>query len=186
MNKSRKILVVDDDQIVRIILSETLRQDGFKDVLLAVNGKEGLAMARGHKPDLVVTDIMMPEMDGFRLIQEIRNDPLLARTPIIVMTSREEMKELISMAEVQGFIPKPFNRETMLEAIKKVLAGLEVAEELRQAQAGEKSGAAKSKAVDAKKAEAHSPKKPAAGPVPLHEKIEKILEEGESAQGGVE
>jgi two-component system chemotaxis response regulator CheY len=116
-------------------------------------------MARGNKPDLVVTDIMMPEMDGLRLIQEIRNDPSLAETPIIVMTSREEMKELISMAEVQGFIPKPLNRQTMLEAIKKVLADLETA------------GAVKETPSDKK----GNKKKPAGGVVPLYEKIEEIL-----------
>ncbi len=180
MDKNRKILVVDDDQIVRIILSETLRQDGFKDVLLAVNGKEGLETARKQKPDLVVTDIMMPQMDGFRLIQEIRNDPSLARTPIIVMTSREEMKELISMVEVQGFIHKPFNREFMLEAIKKVLANLETARGLKAVQADQKSGAeTKKKALDIKKSDKGDARN-LPGPVPLHEKIEKILEEGDA------
>lgn len=179
MDKNRKILVVDDDQIVRIILSETLRQDGFKNVLLAVNGKEGLETARKQRPDLVVTDIMMPEMDGFRLIQEIRGDPSLGKTPIIVMTSREEMKELISMAEVQGFIHKPFNREVMLEAIKKVLTNLETAPEEKTAQTDGKSGGeTKKKAAAIKKSDKGGARNPP-GPVPLHERIEKILEEGD-------
>lgn len=179
MEKNHKILVVDDDEIVRIILSETLRQDGFKNVFLAVNGKEGLETARKQRPDLVVTDIMMPQMDGFHLIQEIRDDPSLARTPIIVMTSREEMKELVSMAEVQGFIPKPFNREVMLETIKRVLTNLETAKEGKVAQAGEKSGGEmKKKAADMKKSDKGHARNPS-GPVPLHERIEKILGEGE-------
>lgn len=163
MNKNQKILIVDDDPIVRIILSETLHQEGFKDVLAATNGKEGLETARKEKPDLVVTDIMMPQMDGLHLIQEIHGDPSLAMTPVIVMTSREEMKDLISMVEVQGFIPKPFNRQMMLGAIKKVLADTETAGEVKRTPSDKKG----------------NKKKAAVGAVSPHEKIEKILREGE-------
>jgi CheY-like chemotaxis protein len=121
MEKNPEILIVDDDRIVRMILSETLSQGGFTNILTATNGVEAIAMIKQHKPDLVITDMMMPGMDGFQMIQEIKNDASLKDISVIVLTSREEMKELITMTEVPYFITKPFEKEKVLETVREVL-----------------------------------------------------------------
>lgn len=180
MEKNSKILIVDDDKIVRLILSEALSQDGFANIITATNGVEAIDMIKQHNPDLVITDMMMPEMDGFQLIQEIRNDASLAHILIIVITSREEMEELVAITGVSYFLAKPFEKEQVLETVRRVL---------NEAKPGEAAGAdtslretdrtdkTKYKAADVYKSDIRG-KKASSGPVPLHEKIRKILDEG--------
>lgn len=173
MAKDHKILIVDDDKIVRLILSDTLEVDGFKNIFTAVNGAEGLRLAREHHPALVITDMMMPEMDGFTLVQAMKNDETLMAIPVIVLTSREEMRDLIRMTEVENFIVKPFDRENVLETVRRVLSRDPRGDALKQ------------KSADAEGARAAEPIQPKQkdtskilpGATPLHEKIKKILKE---------
>lgn len=191
MKENPKILIVDDDKIVRLILSETLSQGGFTDLLTATNGVEALALIRQHKPDLVITDMMMPVMDGFQMVQEIRNDASLRDVSVIVLTSREEMKELIAMTEVPYFITKPFEKEEALETVRGVLessisghrapSGRGAIE--RKAMPGDKtecqaggSGGLAQKTGASLPVSGRDKKKPS-DRAPLHEKIRKILED---------
>ncbi|OGX43562.1 MAG: hypothetical protein A3G91_01975 [Omnitrophica WOR_2 bacterium RIFCSPLOWO2_12_FULL_50_9] len=180
MEKNPKILIVDDDKIVRLILSETLSQGGFTNIIAATNGVEALAMIKQHNPDLVITDMMMPEMDGFQLIQEIKNDASFTNIFIIVITSREEMKELVAITGVSCFITKPFNKEKVLETVQRVLnevKPVEAAGADTSVRETDRTDKTKYKAADVYKGDLRG-KKTSSGPVPLHEKIRKILDEG--------
>lgn len=119
----KMVLVVDDSPTMRQMVAFTLTGAGFQ-VVEAGNGKEAVGrIASGAKPDLVVTDLNMPEMDGISLIKEIRKIPALKFTPILMLTteSADDKKKDGQTAGATGWIVKPFNPEQMLKVIQKVL-----------------------------------------------------------------
>lgn len=131
-----RILVVDDDRIVIKIISTTLRKQGFE-IHTAGNGREGLLAAQSKKPDIVITDVMMPEMNGIEFARSLRQDPQFVNTPIIVLTSQSELEDKLSAfnAGADDYLPKPFEAE---ELVARVLVLLRRAEALKIAQ-GDKS-----------------------------------------------
>ncbi len=88
-----KVLIVDDDSLIRQTLAATLRARGL-DVEEAENGKEGLKQALKTAPDLVITDVRMPEMDGVEMAEELRKDPKGRDVPIIILTNDEQAETL--------------------------------------------------------------------------------------------
>lgn len=117
-----QILVVDDDQkIVRLIRSY-LEQAGFE-VLTAFNGETALHMLRHDRPELVVLDLMLPDRDGWDITRIIRADPLLAQTPVIMLTARVEDTDKISGLELgaDDYMTKPFNPHEVVARVKAVL-----------------------------------------------------------------
>lgn len=118
------ILVVDDSRVVRVSVTRIL-DHGFN-VFQANDGQSGLERARRLKPDLVVTDINMPKLDGYGLICALRgdDDDKLSNVPTIVMTGAEEndVRERAYACGANAFIPKPFDSSTLLESVKKHLA----------------------------------------------------------------
>ncbi|MBF0569528.1 MAG: response regulator [Candidatus Omnitrophica bacterium] len=89
MEQPKKILVVDDDPVIQKIASETLRKAGY-DVKIAVDGVQAMAALKADKPDLMVLDIMMPEMNGYDVCEKVKFDPDLKEIPIIVLSSRDQ------------------------------------------------------------------------------------------------
>lgn len=83
------IVVMDDDAGTRMLVTQVLKKDGY-DVMAAENGVKGLALIREHKPQLVVSDVQMPEMNGFQVLEQIRADVEIAATPVILLTSLAE------------------------------------------------------------------------------------------------
>lgn len=121
----KTVLVVDDSPTMRQMVAFTLSNAGFQ-VVEAGNGKEAMGkISGGAKPDLVVTDLNMPEMDGISLIKEIRKNPALKFTPILMLTteSTDDKKKSGQAAGATGWIVKPFNPEQMLKVVQKVLPG---------------------------------------------------------------
>lgn len=122
-NTEPRILVVDDSRVVRISVSRVLDQ-GFH-VLQANDGKVGLERARKVKPDLVVTDIIMPNLDGYGLICALRGDDEteISEVPIIVMTSAEddEVRERAYACGASAFILKPFDAAKLIDTVRQHL-----------------------------------------------------------------
>lgn len=121
----KTVLVVDDSPTMRQMVAFTLSSAGYQ-VVEAGNGKEAVGKVNGGaKPDLVVTDLNMPEMDGITLIKEIRKMPALKFTPILMLTTEasDDKKKAGQAAGATGWIVKPFNPEQMMAVIKKVLPG---------------------------------------------------------------
>ena len=122
---AKTVLVVDDSPTMRQMVAFTLTNAGYQ-VVEAGNGKEAVGKVNGGaKPDLVVTDLNMPEMDGITLIKEIRKVPALKFTPILMLTTEasDDKKKAGQAAGATGWIVKPFNPEQMMAVIKKVLPG---------------------------------------------------------------
>ena len=122
---AKTVLVVDDSPTMRQMVAFTLTNAGYQ-VVEAGNGKEAVGKVNGGaKPDLVVTDLNMPEMDGITLIKEIRKMPALKFTPILMLTTEasDDKKKAGQAAGATGWIVKPFTPEQMMAVIKKVLPG---------------------------------------------------------------
>lgn len=111
------IVVMEDDAATRMLVASVLKKDGY-DVLSADNGADGLALVRAHKPDLVISDIQMPVMDGFAMLQQLRAEPELAATPVILLTSLLERAHMrIGMTSgADDYITKPFRPGELREA----------------------------------------------------------------------
>jgi len=128
----KKILIVDDEPDVVSYLEMLLQDNGYQ-TLTAANGNEALEIVRREKPDLVSLDISMPEASGTRFYKELKQDPELSSTPVIIVTAvtgyggdRYGYEKFISHRRMvpppEGFFPKPIDREEFLAAVNKQLA----------------------------------------------------------------
>lgn len=115
----KKILLVDDETEILEICRDYLKASGY-DVVTAKNGMQGLSYAKKEKPDLIVTDLMMPEMDGIDLTHNIRKE---SAVPIIMLTARvEETDKLIGLEiGADDYITKPFSPRELVARVKVVL-----------------------------------------------------------------
>ncbi|MBQ7161554.1 MAG: response regulator, partial [Clostridia bacterium] len=121
-NGKRMILVVDDEQINREILGFMLSED--YEVIYAENGRIALDIVRENKDtlSLVMTDILMPEMDGFELVQAIKGDDELKRLPIIVLTTEREFEIKSLRMGASDFIKKPYDfPEVVLARVRRII-----------------------------------------------------------------
>lgn len=119
---TKKILAVDDSKTMREMVSFTLKAAGYE-VTEAEDGKDALrVLADGTRFDLIITDLNMPQMDGFDLIDQLRNSPLHKFVPILILTTESDpaKKERGKAAGATGWIVKPFNPDKLVQVVKKV------------------------------------------------------------------
>lgn len=119
------VLVVEDVPDILRLLEETLKFKGYQAVT-AYNGQEALEIIHRHRPALVITDIMMPKLDGFGLVHRLRIDPETRDIPVIFLTATYvalEDKAFALNIGVTRFIEKPVNFDKFLETIKELLSG---------------------------------------------------------------
>lgn len=117
-----KILVVDDDLGTRLSIGDYLELSGYE-VVTANDGKEGLIMVNEHHPDLIVTDIIMPEMNGYELVRQVRQQANFRLLPVILLTARTQTQERILgyQSGCDLYLPKPFELEELAAAINNLL-----------------------------------------------------------------
>lgn len=120
---SMTVLTVDDSRTMREMLRLALSDAGFR-VVQAEDGIHGLEVLAAESPQVIVTDINMPRMDGFGFIEEVRSDARHRAIPILVLTTESdvEKKNRARMAGATGWIVKPFNPDKLVEAIRRVAA----------------------------------------------------------------
>jgi two-component system, chemotaxis family, chemotaxis protein CheY len=119
-----KILVVDDSLTMRKIIVNSLNRLGFKEVVEADNGKKAFeTLSTGGGADLILTDWNMPEMSGLELIQAVRGNDALKKTPVLMITTNSAKEEVIEAlkAGVNNYLVKPFTPETLKEKILAVI-----------------------------------------------------------------
>ncbi len=116
---SKRILVVEDQEDNRRIVRDLLTKAGYE-MLEAVNGEEGVAMAQTHRPDLILMDIQLPGLDGYEATRRIKADPALRQIPIIAVTSYalsgDDAKALA--AGCDAYVTKPFSPRVLLAKVR--------------------------------------------------------------------
>ncbi len=120
---TKTVLTVDDSRTMREMLRLALADEGYR-VVQAEDGVHGLEVLAAENPDVIVTDINMPRMDGFGFIEEVRGDAKYRGVPILVLTTESdaEKKTRARQAGATGWIVKPFNPAKLVDAIRRVAA----------------------------------------------------------------
>jgi PAS domain S-box-containing protein len=121
------ILIVEDSATQRANLQFLLEEAGFT-VIAAVDGKAGLAAAQAHEIAVVVSDVVMPEMDGYGLCRALRNDPALRHLPVILLTSLTDPRDVVKGLEsgANNFLCKPYDPRVLVSRVQNVLANQEI------------------------------------------------------------
>jgi DNA-binding response OmpR family regulator len=121
--QAKRVVCIEDEpemiDLVRLILG----RKGFE-VIGANGGVEGLDAVRREKPDLVLLDLMMPDMDGWEVYQQIKADPMLREIPVVVVTAKAQSIDKVlglHIAKVDDYITKPFGPQELLESVAKIL-----------------------------------------------------------------
>lgn len=114
------VLIVDDEPYIRQLLCEIAQDVGYT-ALSASNGQAALELARTHRPSLIISDVMMPGLDGYGLVTALRTDPALAHTTVFLMSAAFSVKQRAE-TDVDGLIRKPFD----LVQIEQLLRSLKV------------------------------------------------------------
>ena len=115
-----KILVVDDEVILVDLIKIRLEAKGYA-VMTANDGLEGLSKARQGRPDLIILDIGMAQMDGYTMLKEVRKSPKIKDTPVIMLTASGKMRDLFEVEGISDYIVKPFDTEDFLARVENVL-----------------------------------------------------------------
>ena len=123
----KKILVVDDEQDLLDFVKLRLEANNY-DVVTAIGGEEALVVFKKEKPDLVLLDILMPGLDGFKVCQTLRKDPLTKNIPVIMLTAKDRLDDIKQAKQIgaNGYIIKPFDAATLLFDIKEQLDKVKV------------------------------------------------------------
>jgi two-component system alkaline phosphatase synthesis response regulator PhoP len=125
---ARKILVVDDEAVLVETMAYNLEQAGYQ-VITVADGASALEAARRIKPDLIILDIMLPEMDGFEVCRQLRQERATATTPIMMLTAKSDEIDKVVGLEVgaDDYVTKPFGRRELLARVRALLRRSEYA-----------------------------------------------------------
>ncbi len=140
MGEAPRVLVVDDEAPIRLLCRVNLEAEDMT-VLEAADGPSGLEAARTERPDVILLDVMMPGLDGWRVAEELLDDPDTRGIPIVFLTARAELRDRARGLDLGGldYVTKPFNPVELAVLIREVIARVEGGEreELRRAKLAE-------------------------------------------------
>ncbi len=124
MDKKIRIVCIEDEAEMIELIKLILTRHGFE-VYGAIGGQEGLEIIKQVKPDLVLLDLMMPEMDGWQVFQTLRVNAEMADIPVIIVTAKAQSIDKvlgIHIAKVSDYLTKPFGPQELLDSVRRVLA----------------------------------------------------------------
>jgi len=135
-----RVLVIDDEAPIRLLCRVNLEAETME-VLEAGDGPTGLEIARREKPDVILLDVMMPGLDGWRVAEELLEDPATSSIPIVFLTARAELRDRARGLDLGGldYVTKPFNPVDLAQLIRDLIERVEGGEreELRRAKLAE-------------------------------------------------
>lgn len=119
---AKRILVIDDDENIQDMLQVILAAKGYL-VDIAYDGRQAISKLKQNRPDLLITDLTMPVMDGWALLIALKRDPSYASLPVLVITSSQEMQhvEKAKKMGVESYIVKPFEPEKVLRIVRHLI-----------------------------------------------------------------
>lgn len=119
---AKRIMVVDDDANMRSVLEFRLRKEGYS-VSLASDGLDALDKVKGERPDLIILDLLMPEMDGHEVLDQLKHDPATHDIPVIVLTCKGDNATRLRSFKLGAahFVPKPFSPRKLVHDVRAAL-----------------------------------------------------------------
>ena len=123
----RKILIIEDDRDIVEMVEYNLREDGYA-TLSALNGEDGVNLARSEQPDLIILDIMLPIIDGFEVCRTLKSDDTTAHIPIIILSAKSQETDKVVGLELgaDDYVTKPFSPRELIARIRAIMRrGLE-------------------------------------------------------------
>jgi len=126
MVRKKKILAVDDEKAIVRLVQVNLEREGYE-VVTAYDGREALEKVASERPDLIVLDVMMPYMDGFEVLQQLKKDPETRDIPVIMLTAKAQDADVFRgwQSGVDCYLTKPFNPMELKAFVKRVFKSLE-------------------------------------------------------------
>jgi DNA-binding response OmpR family regulator len=123
---AKKILIVEDEPDILQLIRGYLEKEGFR-VSAALTGLDGISQARSERPDLVILDLMLPELDGLEVCKRIRADPKIALTPILILTAKSEEADTVIGLELGAdeYVTKPFSPKALVARVKALFRRLD-------------------------------------------------------------
>ncbi len=120
----RKVLIIDDEEDLTFFVKANLELSGQYKVVIATRGKEGIKIARRYKPDIILLDIMMPQMSGFEVLEQLKKNPATLSIPVIMLTAKgdDESKLKASGLYNEEYIIKPVKIDYLKNRIEEVLS----------------------------------------------------------------
>ncbi len=120
---ARKILTCDDEKHIVRLIQVNLERQGY-DVITAYNGAECLEKVASDRPDLIVLDVMMPEMTGFEVLEALKKNPDTAEIPVIMLTARAQDADVLRgwQSGVECYLTKPFNPMELIAFVKRIFS----------------------------------------------------------------
>jgi len=125
---AKKILIIEDDKFLRKVIDKKLSKEGYL-VIEAVDGEKGLKAVKDKKPDLVLLDLVLPEMDGFEVLDKMKKDPSLSNIPVIILSNLGEVKDIekgLKMGAKDYLIKAHFTLGEIIERIEAVFFKKEI------------------------------------------------------------
>lgn len=122
-NKNKKVLIIEDDSYILDMYKIKLKASGFE-VITANDGMEGLEILKKERPDIILLDVIMPKMDGFSVLKEIKNRPELSEIPVVLLTNlgqRENIEKGFELGATSYIIKAHFTPTEIVKKIKDVL-----------------------------------------------------------------
>lgn len=116
----KKILIIDDDPIIIRLLTHRIETEGHQ-ALFATDGDKGLEKTKEEKPDVIVLDVLMPNVDGYSFVEELKKDQEIKSIPIIILTGQEGLEEIFKKQGIKEYFVKPFDIDELFERIEKFL-----------------------------------------------------------------
>lgn len=125
--KSIKILVADDEKDIRRLISFVLQKNGYN-VVEAVNGAQAIQIAKTENPDIVLLDVMMPQVDGFEVCRQLRSNPATNKTPILMLSAKSQSSDIMDalLLGAAYYLVKPFTPKDLLEKVSELAKGVEI------------------------------------------------------------
>ena len=121
MAGSFRALIIDDDPDLVSLIRHTLEFTAGWEVLTALSGAAGIALARGAPPDVILVDLMMPEMDGYEVCRRLKADPVTAAVPVVLLTARRDLDErLLAETGAAGVLFKPFQPTDLARQVREL------------------------------------------------------------------
>jgi DNA-binding response OmpR family regulator len=126
-NTGKTIVYIEDEPELIDLVEQILSQKGFN-VISAAGGQEGLDIIREHIPDLILLDLMMPDMEGWDVYQQIRGNDLTKNIPVIILTAKtQDIDKVLGLhiAKVDDYISKPFSPHVLIESVMRILSDID-------------------------------------------------------------